>query len=216
MKLKTKPYYPRPWQIPGLLSGEITRVLVPIKLPDGIKQIFDGCPQWPDGEEPEDDDPVDHMYVKDGVLWKPALYGSHRQPAPYQPGDVLAGKEAWARVGDSDDDIHACPDMRVQAYYRVDAPCPEFLKWRSPVTMPAWAVRLHLRVLTVEAVRVAEIGRKEARQAGYKGFHGVCGMTIPMPPASPEEALMRDFEENHGPDAWGGWAWSYGVERVAV
>jgi len=83
-----------------------------------------------------------------------------------QVGDRLWVKENFAKVGDNDDDIHACPDMRVLAYYRADAVVPEQLRWRSSLFMPRWASRLTLTVTDVRIERLQAISKSDAIAEG--------------------------------------------------
>lgn len=76
---------------------------------------------------------------------------------PYAPGDRLWVREAWAKVGDEQDDIHACPDMRIPAYYRADMVDPERQRWRPSIHMPRWASRLTLTVTDVRVQRLQDI-----------------------------------------------------------
>lgn len=93
--------------------------------------------------------------------------------AGYAPGDRLWVREAWAKVGDADDDIHACPDMRVHAYYRVDQVDPERQSWRPSIHMPRWASRLTLIVTDVRVERLQNISREDAIAEGLTHVPGV-------------------------------------------
>ena len=85
---------------------------------------------------------------------------------PFAIGDLLWCREAWAKVGDEPDDIHACPDMRIHAYYRADAVDPERQHWRSSTQMPRWSSRLTLEVVDVKIERLQEISEEDARSEG--------------------------------------------------
>jgi hypothetical protein len=39
-------------------------------------------------------------------------------------------------------------------------------KWRSPITMPQWAARSFVRILTVEPMQVKDVGEEDAIKAG--------------------------------------------------
>ncbi|QIR85038.1 hypothetical protein [Paracoccus sp. AK26] len=84
----------------------------------------------------------------------------------YAPGDRLWVRETWAKVGDEADDIHACPDLRIHAYYRADAVDPERQRWRPSIHMPRWASRLTLTVTDVRVQRLQDISEDDARAEG--------------------------------------------------
>ncbi|WP_223880897.1 hypothetical protein [Roseococcus microcysteis] len=84
-----------------------------------------------------------------------------------QPGDRLWVRENYARVGDNPDDIHACPDLRVHAYYAADSVVPAELRWRPSIHMPRWASRLTLTVTAVRVERLQAISEADAKAEGY-------------------------------------------------
>lgn len=144
-----KSFIPPTWQIPGLLDGSVSAVSwpIPIIVPEECSVAFtyeNGSPT--------------HVYFRvngRGV-------GDHK--CRVQPGDVLAGKEAWAPcIGGP---IH--PDNPI-LYRADDRECYDQLVWRSPATMPLWASRLHLRVLSVRAQRCADIDELDALDEGFEG-----------------------------------------------
>ena len=83
-----------------------------------------------------------------------------------QAGDLLWVRETWAKVGDADDDIHACPDLRVHAYYHADSVCPDHQRWRPSIHMPRWASRLTLEVTGVKVERLQDISEADALAEG--------------------------------------------------
>lgn len=112
------------------------------------------------------------FYTEDGEhhqfgLWMHcAFHESRFRPLPCAPGDLLWVKEAWAKVGDGPDDIHACPDLRCHAYYRVGSTNAEQQRWRSSRYMPRWASRITLRVTDVRVQQVQDISDEDARAEG--------------------------------------------------
>lgn len=83
-------------------------------------------------------------------------------------GDRLWVREAFAKVGDEPDDVHACPDMRIHAYYRADMVDPERQRWRNPIFMPRWASRLTLTVTDTRTQPLQSITEADARAEGIE------------------------------------------------
>lgn len=109
--------------------------------------------------------------------------------APYQPGDVLWGRETWAaiwpdRCSDGriydDDHVDGRPirDNECVIEYRADTQnvhpggwpddaepgeCP---RWRPSTHMPRWASRITCTVTNVSALRVADLRDDELRGMG--------------------------------------------------
>lgn len=98
----------------------------------------------------------------------------HTQKIGYAPGDRLWVRETWAKVGDEQDDIHACPDMRIPAYYRADMVDPERQRWRPSIFMPRWASRLTLAVTDVRVQRLQDISEDDARAEGVEPYTPTC------------------------------------------
>lgn len=121
----------------------------------------------------------------------------------FKPGDRLWVKEGFARVGDNEDDIHACPDLRVHAYYRADDVCPEHSKWRSPIFMPRWASRLTLEVTEVRVERLQDIsGDDVVAEGAWPADQRQMGR------AHEAIAAYRDLWNSiHGKDAWDANPW---------
>jgi hypothetical protein len=116
----------------------------------------------------------------------PEAYGIYGEgwdiKLPHRPGDVLAGKETWGNWCYDDPESNA-----VYFQYRADYPegatgywyeaehenwC-DFPRWRSPILMPAEAVRLFPRVTEVKAQRVQEISDDDALDEEYPHYLGI-------------------------------------------
>ena len=133
----------------------------------------------------------------------------------YAVGDLLWCREAWAKVGDEPDDIHACPDMRVHTYYRADAVDPELRRWRPSIFMPRWASRLTLEVSEVRVERLQDISEADAPAEGIEkdfavglrdvwGWHDYLrGDELPKRYyADPRESFRSLWVSINGADAW--------------
>lgn len=99
--------------------------------------------------------------------------------ARYHPGEVVYVKETWC----CGDPAHPCgvgiiprnkikPGMKVE--YRATSdyggyPPP----WRSAMTMPAWASRIHLEFTDVRAEKLQDITEEDARAEGVTDLHGM-------------------------------------------
>jgi len=121
----------------------------------------------------------------------------------FQPGDRLWVRENFARVGDNPDDIHACPDLRVHAYYAADAVCPGHLSWRPSIHMPRWASRLTLTVTAVKVERLQAISAGDAISEGIA--YPPEGMTMDEAVeygVDPRGEFRQLWGEIYGPGAW--------------
>jgi len=128
----------------------------------------------------------------------------------YVPGDCLWVREAFARVGDADDDAHACWDMRRPYYFRADSLVPEQGKWRSPIHMPREASRLTLTITGVRVERLNDISESDAEAEGiepqpYHPGRWTFGDGISYPSAGGAYATLWDHL--HGPGAWDANPW---------
>ena len=154
-------------------------------------------------------------YLPDG---SPAVIGCVTTPLG-SVGDVLLGKEAWAddwehnRVfyrAEADGDGHIpCESSGAGGlgggggYARVD-------KWRSPATMPRWAVRWRRTVVEVGVMRVGEITTEQAVMAGFQDTQGR--------PWWPRTEFRKNWERRwkQAGNPWcepGSWAWWAMVEE---
>lgn len=144
---------------------------------------------------------------------------------PYAPGDRLWVREAFARVGDEEDDVHACPDLRVWSYYKADNVVPEQYRWRPSIHLPRWASRLTLTVTDVRAQRLQDISEEDAIAEGIERINdprGICWRSYetlsngkPHPHSIvPNRSAVISYRELwnslHGPDAWDAnpWVWA--------
>lgn len=102
---------------------------------------------------------------------------SEASDCPWQPGDVLAGREAWSRRLDVDP-AEDPEKARQYVLYRADgegqfddAWHPYMSQWRPASAMPRWAVRHWLRVVAVmPPCRVRQLSHKEMEATGCKLF----------------------------------------------
>lgn len=85
--------------------------------------------------------------------------------SPYAPGDTVAVKETWCT-----NDVVPFSDRPSNLHiYRADLTngVPTYdAKWKSAVTMPAYAVRLHLVVKAVRVERLQDISEADAMLEG--------------------------------------------------
>lgn len=87
---------------------------------------------------------------------------------PFQPGDCLWVREAWA-VQHALDPLKPS-EMRPQdarLHYAASEDRGGLL-WRSPISMPRWASRITLRVTDVLVQRLQEISEEDAKAEGCK------------------------------------------------
>lgn len=107
---------------------------------------------------------------------------------------------------------------RCDVWYRADGDTrkpPVKCTWRSPATMPAWAVRTHVTVASVRVVRCVEIGEAEAKAWGcesrkHMGAGGrVYGTLIPWIYIL-EGKWEQSFKRHPFASSW---AWVVEVER---
>lgn len=117
-----------------------------------------------------------------------------------KPGDCLWVREAFARVGDADDDIHACYDLRVPAYYRADAICHEYQRWRPSIHMPREFSRLTLIVTDVRVQRLWEITPADSIAEGCSAYAN--SVTIDCDTPDPRDDFISLWKSINGPDAW--------------
>lgn len=91
--------------------------------------------------------------MEDGVQWI---------NPPYRPGEKCYVREAWMEDGIT----RLYPHIK-RAFYKADGeeyfdpstglPC----RWRSPVTMPQWAARRFVTILSCEPMRVEDVTRED-------------------------------------------------------
>ena len=84
---------------------------------------------------------------------------------PYRPGEKCYVREAWTttRAG-------MLLKLPERVLYKADFVGQEGFvdwKWSSPVTMPQWAARSFVTVLSCEPVRVSEVTEEDAIKMGY-------------------------------------------------
>ena len=84
------------------------------------------------------------------------VYHPTAKLAPFAPGQKVGLKESWAEHADGLD----TGDGTGHLFYRADFPEGHPFsdgKWRSPVTMPAWAIRHRPTVLSVSAEQAGNL-----------------------------------------------------------
>jgi len=155
-------FYPAPWQVRAALEGRLKLVYVPMQKQPAEGVTYRG-----------------YYADEDTHLWTASYSLIDNWPmakAPFAPGDTLLGKEAWScRTDIADEDIER---LRHYLLYRADTTDHAFAmarhpysKWRSPVHMPHWAVRIKFTVKAVSAVRVRKVTEEDCRLTGADEYH---------------------------------------------
>lgn len=160
-----------PHEIRAALRGELRLVVRPVK---PQPEYQDDTGRWSfcvSSTERKDEgkfsyrviDPAGHSYTERG---RERVVLSLRDPFGV-PGTRLVCRERWAWSGD----IEIPEDQRVRmgdVWYYVD---PErenpAIRWRSPATMPAWASRITLEVVSVGVGRVGGLTEDDALSSGF-------------------------------------------------
>ena len=102
---------------------------------------------------------------------------------PYRPGEKCYVREAWGITGRPDpyaDTIYGVqyksdgavlyPYYPIESHFDV-ADWSDIGKWRSPVTMPQWAARRFVTILSCEPIKVSEVTEEDAIRYGVYQFH---------------------------------------------
>ena len=149
---KLKGYIPPADQVPGLASGSIKSVLVPITRLIGrgkirnFRSVID-----------EDEGDTWYKYEIDTSITVECGIRSILRRSPFQIGDTLAVKETWKPTKDhtglSNNTYirYKSNDHRALVEHSMGGAYMD--KWRSPVTMPLWACRIFRPVTGVKAIQ---------------------------------------------------------------
>ena len=220
--MPNRPFYPPPWQIPALLDGRATLVVVPLKeqRPPGARAV--SVLRYPESG---------------GTIrcfeWR-SKYDSYWGDIalPFAPGDTLVCRETFAWSGFEELVVGThykhCPERSKHrdnlAIYRIDKPGraqgPLHGKtvWRSPATMPQWAVRLRLRVTEdVRVCRTTDLSPADAIACGFGPYAN--SLTIDCDTRNPLDDLRAAWDRRYARKSGlafgdGPWVETGKVERV--
>lgn len=175
----------------AILAGRKTQTRRVMK-PQPTHKLVDGLAHVTVGMNPADDGGV--WYDTDCV--NPAVR-EYRPPHPI--GSIVWVLETFSLY--LRDNAHQLPMHEAyQVWYHADNDRPTWAekKWRSPIHMPRWAVRLWLRITDVRVQRVQEISDSDALAEGVAMVMGS------QPPQHGEPGLPPAFKHYLNPDFNGG------------
>lgn len=120
------------------------------------------------------------------------------------PGDRLWVPEGWAYHAQA---MSAANDAAGPFVYRADGDGQAKLcdRWRAPVSMPRFAARIVLEVVSVRVERLANITISDAIREGYDG-----SLSTPIDPSI--EWVAQRWESIHGAGSWNKNPWVWVVE----
>jgi hypothetical protein len=190
--MTTKSIALHPHEVRGLLAGtlgQIRRVVNP------QPPKLSGPPQYP-------------WFTKDQAMWPVYLNDektNHIVKSPYQPGDVVAGKEKWmpfretngirSRIGIKyEADGAKVYDERASKLWTI----ARNNRWRSARTMPLWASRLSPAIAGVKVQRIQDATEEDAKDEGLtleeceQVFLKAAGKIKPVPCMWIEDENRRD------------------------
>ena len=130
---------------------------------------------------------------------------------PYRPGEKCYVREGWGITGRPDpyaDTIYGVqyksdgavlyPYYPIESHFDV-ADWSDIGKWRSPVTMPQWAARSFVTILSCEPVRVSEICVADLQELGYFAslMQDPCDMADQI-----KDKFKADWHKRHPGKEW--------------
>lgn len=134
---------------------------------------------------------------------------SERFTCPYLLGDIVAVKETWFESYQSG------------VQYRASSSLVP-MRWFSPVTMPLWAVRYRLKIISLCAKRVQDLTEEDAVAAGELQHDGSpFGLLGPRQMVvKAQKEFAHSWDSRHGKKpalSWDNnpWCWVYGVESCS-
>ena len=194
--MPNRPFFPPAWQIAALLDGRATRVIAPV------------CPE------------LQTAYDRAGDAILRRFPHQKDERLPFAPGDVLAMKETWFQgYYNPNPEAYDPPEPpEIGVLYKADR-SGRCLPWRSPVTMPAWAVRLRLRVTDVAVKQVDELDEIEAMQCGLGTTNTRPDRVYSAWDSNPCDELQEHWDQQHARKPGfafddGPWVATAKVERV--
>lgn len=193
----------------ALLDGRQTMDRRPVKINpyDGAFYLLDG---WP------------HRSLDGESNRIPGMEEPYR--APWRPGDVLYVRETWAFRADGPVvDVCYAADGGRKRFEPPDSWRPPIAGmrgegWCSPLIMPKWAARIHLRVLSVRVGRVNAISEADAMAEGIRRVGGRYTNGDLTEHRDPVAAFAALWDRLYGAGSFerGDWCWVTTFERVEV
>jgi hypothetical protein len=151
--------------------------------------------------------------------------------APYQPGDVLIGREAW-QICEKRELIpgeftkQSQWNRSMYVVYRATVPSethphhPEWGKqvWRSSTTMPSWAARHRHVIKSVSVKQCQDVTEAEASRSCERleiSPATIDGVAVHPMTSTYQDAFKAMIEKRY-PKAWDAnlWMWRYEVEEA--
>lgn len=169
-----KAFIPHAHELQAIQAGTLGQFWRPITNVVGIGSVTKF--------QPSDTHGYDWIMRDCRLLWNDLRHADLLTRSPFgKPGDILAVKETWAYPRDDNEEC-------IPVLYREDV-FHERPKWRSPATMPAWAIRSWLRVTGVAVKRVQEMTDADAIASGFP-VYATCGTIDCKPPAPKDDAKI--------------------------
>lgn len=195
----------RPWQVHALQAGA-TQIRVPMKHQPEMHDFECGGVQL--------------AFVSPATIPGYLAVGVDRVEetpsylrCPYPPGTVIVGRETWM--------LADFVDETTEILYRATEEDAEgYEGWLSPVTMPVWASRFRLPVLSAQPVRVSEISEADAQVCGVEPWYEADLRPDGELRAGPSQKYRARFQDlwtaDYGPGCpWEkAWCWAVTVETV--
>ncbi len=217
-----KIFFAKDWQARAMQEKRLRQIRMPVKgIPPGASLIgsFPDCSLFSLYETPG------------GVI-------AQRAYPPYDVGDVLAVKEAWALAGCfhqyTGGDIKRIheeekqrpnrgtnPIIKLPSVYYKAGPTDEILeiapslkgRWRSPVTMPRWAVRFRLRVNGVRVVWLHDRLHEDCTTSGLIGLQRDICLSERIERWD-EDWSPKGYAYEEAGKGWSGYVWVFDVELM--
>lgn len=164
-------FYLSELHVKALAARRLSQIRVPMNpQPELVKNVpwYDGAVRdvwWWGKYFPVDD--ITHAQcsthgerISIGYGTKEAEYEEWCEYAPCRRGDTVGVKEAW--------DYNLFGPIEPKSVIYKATHISSRKNWRSPITMPIWAVRYHLSIISVGAARVQDTIGKDAVECGVE------------------------------------------------